>query len=69
MKVLPFRSALESAWPSAVTCGVAFVPIASELYSKLTSRSMLGRFWAIEAICSCVRQRELRGYSSVADCF
>ena len=52
MKVLPFRSVLESAWPRAVTCGVAFGPIASELYSKLTSRSMLGRFCAIEAIWS-----------------
>src|SRR3954454_8131601 len=52
MKVLPFKSALESAWPSAVSCGVAFGPIASELYSEMTSRSLRGRFWAIETIWS-----------------
>ena len=35
-----------------MTCGIAFCPILSELYSKLISRSMLGRFWAMIAICS-----------------
>src|SRR5215470_1366823 len=52
MKVRPLSSELASALPSAVTCGCAFEAMVAELYSKLTSRSMLGFACAIETICS-----------------
>src|SRR3954469_4248252 len=52
MKVRPFRSALVSAFPSSVICGIAFDPITAELYSKLISRSIFGFELAIDAILS-----------------
>src|SRR3954452_3558294 len=52
MKVRPFRSALLSAFPSSVTCGIAFDPITAELNSKLISRSIFGFELAIDAIWS-----------------
>ena len=41
-----------SAFPSSVTCGIAFDPITAELNSKLISRSIFGFELAIDAILS-----------------
>ena len=48
----PFRSSVVSAFPSSVTCGIAFDPMMAELNSKLISRSIFGFELEIELIFS-----------------